>query len=380
MPYTYNGVTYDRVVSTYVSTSYFPIMAFWDSTDATVNKNRVWRDSYMPYTSLLWGITVTGKSIVRVLNLNCSVRTETIKNTGQVNEFLSRVGNPLSKQKYLGSIGVTWKNTEYVENYGNVVAGTLAYGANIFPLTVIIDPEAGGNVTGDGISCNVETCSDCTYYFVTDTDVELQANATANSDWVFFRWEWDDGANTSAANPLLITMSSAKTVKAVFRPLLRFPISGTLAEKKLGHFFFGDAWTRGECPSGTYKKHVGIDLSSAYGDRVDAAHDGTVKKIFTGDHAEWADAIVVESVDGQFTTVYWHITSYGGLAEGDSVTKGQQIATVANLGDNTHFHFGIRLAPYSDSESYAGALPVADGCGQFAYPEKFINPENAIYE
>jgi murein DD-endopeptidase MepM/ murein hydrolase activator NlpD len=94
----------------------------------------------------------------------------------------------------------------------------------------------------------------------------------------------------------------------------------------------------------------------------------------------WAYAIVIENNDGSFTTVNWHVNAYGNLAVNNTVTKGQQIGTVANLGDNTHFHFGIRIGAYSDPESYAGALPVANGCEYLAYPENFINPALVNYQ
>lgn len=253
-------------------------------------------------------------------------------------------------------------------------------GSNIPKLTIVLDQQAGGGVvslpSGDGIYCGVDNYTICQLPFDLNSNVELEAYP--NAGWVFLYW--DDGTNHITENPHTFTMDAAKTVTAVFKPSLQFPLSGTLEDRKLTHFFWGDTWAYGECPTGTDKLHVGVDLSATYGEEVDAAHDGIVKKIFTGDHSQWADAIVIESTDGQFTTVYWHVLKYGSLSEEDIVTKGQQIATVANLGSNTHFHFGVRLSAYSNPESYAGALPVADGCGYLAFPEKFIDPETAIYE
>jgi len=253
---------------------------------------------------------------------------------------------------------------------------TIVREADVQPLAVIIDPPTAGNVTVDNVACT--TCP-CQFTIPVNDDAIIEAIPT-DCNWSFVRFEWNDGANSSTENPLTLNMDSAMTVKAVFRPILQFPLSGTLGERKLTHFYWGDTWTYGECPTGTYKKHIGVDLYAAYGEGVDAAHDGIVKKIYTGQHSLWADAIVIESNDGKFTTVYWHVIKYGNLAENDTVTKGQQVATIAYLPDNTHFHFGIRMAPYSDPESYAGALPVADGCNYLAFPEKFIDPEAAIYE
>ncbi|HBR79546.1 MAG TPA: hypothetical protein DEA46_03920 [Candidatus Moranbacteria bacterium] len=178
-------------------------------------------------------------------------------------------------------------------------------------------------------------------------------------------------------------MSEDKNVVAVFVPVLNFPLSGTLENRELSHFFFGDTWTYGECPTGVYKKHVGVDLSATVDEEVQAAHAGTVRDIFTGQHSQWADAIVVENADGQFTTVYWHVIKYDSLTIGDPVTKGQQIATIANLGGNTHFHFGFRWGSYDSNLSLAGALP-EESCGTSplypAFPENFVNPNQLIFE
>jgi hypothetical protein len=274
--------------------------------------------------------------------------------------------------------GTFWTSTGGYFKYYNVdfSTGWLGAGAPNFILAINLNPQAGGTVasspTGD-FSCTNGTCSG---HF--SGDVTLTANPS--SGYAFAYWGWNNGGSSSTVNPVTISVTSNDTVTAKFVPVLQFPLLGTLANRKLTHFYWDDTWTLGQCPTGTYKKHAGVDLSATYGESVNAAHAGTVKIIFTGQHSEWADAIVIESSDGQFTTVYWHVTKYGTLAVNDTVIKGQQIATVADLSSNTHFHFGIRLAPYSDPESYAGALPVADGCGYLAFPEKFIDPEIAIYE
>lgn len=143
---------------------------------------------------------------------------------------------------------------------------------------------------------------------------------------------------------------------------------------------FGDTWTYGECPDGVYKKHAGVDLNATTGEEVYAAHDGTVKRIFTGEHDLWADAIIIEDSTGQYTTVYWHVIKYGNLAENDQVTKGQRIATIADLKEKTHFHFGFRLGSYNSSLSLAGALPVQSCGGYPALPENFKDPTQLMYE
>lgn len=285
-------------------------------------------------------------------------------------------------------------NVKTSEDLYNQARDTIIYNANYqttLQLTIARSPEAGGGVaslSGEETEPNCEAedglfCGTCGYNYCVGnvpSNSTVKFGAFPNSGYAFAYWEWNGGSSSSTANPEIFTLSGNLDVKAMFRPILQFPLSGTLANRKLSHFFWDDTWTYGECPTGTYKKHVGVDLYATSGEDVAAAHDGVVKKIFTGNHSQWADAIVVESSDGQFTTVYWHVIKYGNLAVNDTVTKGQKIATIANLGGDTHFHLGIRLAPYSDPESYAGALPVADGCGYPAFPEKFIDPETATYE
>lgn len=161
---------------------------------------------------------------------------------------------------------------------------------------------------------------------------------------------------------------------------LKWPLSGTFASRTIG-WTFGATWTYGQCPSGTYKKHAGIDVNATASEAVYSAHGGVVKEIHDSTGDGWAYAIVIEDNSGQFTTVYWHVNAYGNLAVDNTVTKGQQIATIANISPNTtHFHFGIRMGAYSDPESYAGALPVANGCEYLAYPENFIDPESMTYQ
>ncbi|MEP7162813.1 MAG: M23 family metallopeptidase [Candidatus Moraniibacteriota bacterium] len=163
----------------------------------------------------------------------------------------------------------------------------------------------------------------------------------------------------------------------------KWPLSGTLLDRGTPALQFGDDWSFGECPTSTVKKHAGLDVDADAEEPVYAAHDGVVKAIFTGEHSTWGDAIVVEDASGSFTTVYWHVIKYSTLAVNDTVTKGQHIAVIADLGGATHFHFGIRRAAYNAHFSLAGALPTT-ACGSPvlfpAHPEYFVDPETVIYE
>jgi murein DD-endopeptidase MepM/ murein hydrolase activator NlpD len=137
---------------------------------------------------------------------------------------------------------------------------------------------------------------------------------------------------------------------------------------------FGADWNNTYC-SGLIKKHNGTDFSAAAGTAVYAAEDGVVRNAdFV---APWAYRIVLEHnhpQGGKYTTVYWHVTP--SVAVDNFVPKGMQIATVANLGSNTHFHFGVRLGVYDVNVSGTGSLPQTICGGYPAFPENFIDPNN----
>lgn len=214
--------------------------------------------------------------------------------------------------------------------------------------------------------------NECTKTYYSDVDIVSPGNATLYAAGGCGNINYTTNDVVIEGQPYNVTTS------------LRWPLSGTFASRTVG-WRFGTTWTPGQCPSGTYKKHAGVDVNATANEAVYAAHDGIVKAIHY--QSPWAYGIVIEDSSGLFTTVSWHVNAYGGLAVNDTVTRGQQIATVANLVDPnppydniTHFHFGIRMGSYSDPESYAGSLPVANGCGYLAYPESFIDPESATYQ
>ena len=115
-------------------------------------------------------------------------------------------------------------------------------------------------------------------------------------------------------------------------------------------------------------------MSASAGHDVVAMMDGVVKRVFDSAGAGWAYSIVVDHYDS-FETVYWHVNPL--VSEGQSVSKGQHIADVANLvpPHATHFHSGIRLVKYHERNSIAGGLPQT-ACENFPpFPEFFINPQ-----
>lgn len=155
-------------------------------------------------------------------------------------------------------------------------------------------------------------------------------------------------------------------------PILKWPLQGTLTERTI-LLDFGADWVWGECPAGVAKKHVGIDVSATVGEDVYAPEAGVVKKRLY--HAKWKYGVTIEH--SGFTTVCWHIDPL--VDEGDSVTRGQVIGTIANIAPvPNHLHFGVRVGTYSDI-SNRGALPQDDCGGDDGFPEYFLDPQTLVY-
>ena len=131
-------------------------------------------------------------------------------------------------------------------------------------------------------------------------------------------------------------------------------------------------WVKNGC-DGYPKCHAGIDIGVGKDSPVYAAEDGTVK--WVGSDPTWKGWVTIEhSVGGAvFTTVYWHINP--SVKKGQTVTRGQQIGTVADM-VGAHLHFGVRLGRY-DNTSDRGALPRTKDCSDGPkFPEKFVKPQN----
>jgi murein DD-endopeptidase MepM/ murein hydrolase activator NlpD len=128
---------------------------------------------------------------------------------------------------------------------------------------------------------------------------------------------------------------------------------------------------------GRPKAHTGQDIAVTKGTPVYAAADGIVKAAFTV--SDWKGCVTIEHSYSQnseirkYTTSYWHIDYSVGV--GTVVKKGQQIGKVADLGSNSHLHFGLRTAPYSNVAN-RGALPRAksDGPDDPVFTEWFRRP------
>jgi peptidoglycan LD-endopeptidase LytH len=115
---------------------------------------------------------------------------------------------------------------------------------------------------------------------------------------------------------------------------LTIPVSGVSARDLRPDFF--DA--RGE------RGHGAIDIAATWGHPVVAVEDGTIAKLYAGERG----GLTVYQSDpaGKYIYYYAHLAHYAdGLAEGDTVTRGQRIGYVGTTGNalTPHLHFAISL-------------------------------------
>ena len=94
----------------------------------------------------------------------------------------------------------------------------------------------------------------------------------------------------------------------------------------------------------SYYLHEGVDFSAEEGTAVLAVESGTIESIYKGDLLSGTE-IVVDHGDG-LKSLYRFVTEAEGLAVGDTVEKGETIATVAEANgneykDGAHLHFEI---------------------------------------
>ncbi|MES2001868.1 MAG: M23 family metallopeptidase [Pseudomonadota bacterium] len=96
--------------------------------------------------------------------------------------------------------------------------------------------------------------------------------------------------------------------------------------------------------AGGARSHDAIDIMAPDGTPVFAAADGTVEKLF--DSARGGITLYERSSDQRWVYYYAHLSAYApGLAEGQTVKRGQMIGRVGHSGDASpdgpHLHFAI---------------------------------------
>lgn len=93
--------------------------------------------------------------------------------------------------------------------------------------------------------------------------------------------------------------------------------------------------------TGVMRGHAGADFSAPRGTPVHVVSDGVVK--FAGRQNGYGNVIYVKHQDGQYTTLYGHLSSIG-VKVGQTVKQNQKIGTVGSTGIATgpHLHFEYR--------------------------------------
>jgi hypothetical protein len=78
-----------------------------------------------------------------------------------------------------------------------------------------VSSSGRGKVTGQGVACGAGTANDCSEAYAPGTVVSLTATPVVNThqDWTFDHWE---GACTGSYRTCIVTMSAARSVRAVF--------------------------------------------------------------------------------------------------------------------------------------------------------------------
>jgi len=203
----------------------------------------------------------------------------------------------------------------------------------------------------------------------------LLAPARNNNNYSIF-----SSSGTSSQRPVLQVTYPDELDDGIIK--LKWPLATAKSNSTITQEF-GEDWAGGVYCGGKIKIHNGTDYSASAGTAVYATEDGRIMHVKF--HSDWEYDIVLEHnhpKSGKYTTVYWHVNPTSEVknilaGKGDKfIPKGHKIATVANLYGNTHFHFGIRIGPYSEPSSMSGALPQTNCDGYPAFPGGFIDVEN----
>lgn len=139
---------------------------------------------------------------------------------------------------------------------------------------------------------------------------------------------------TSSLDPFSDKGTAEKSQKSKFK----FPVAGGILSSKFG---------RRKDPitgkNGAF--HSGVDIKAPVGSPIAAAKEGIVKEVVHDSGKEgYGNYVVIEHSDGT-TSLYGHCNELN-VKKGQSVQKGQSIATVGSTGRSTgpHVHFEVKDA------------------------------------
>lgn len=104
-----------------------------------------------------------------------------------------------------------------------------------------------------------------------------------------------------------------------------------------------ESW--GDARGGGTRGHHGNDIMAPSGTAVVAAAAGRIEKLYQSGLG--GTTLYIRTADGGWVHYYAHLAGYApGIAEGQAVRAGQQIAYVGDTGDagpgNYHLHFGVQ--------------------------------------
>lgn len=133
------------------------------------------------------------------------------------------------------------------------------------------------------------------------------------------------------------------------------------------------------CADGAVWLHTGADTVASVGEPVAAAADGEIIGYLVDATFRGGVLIRHATTFGVVITQYWHVWLKSGFAVGSHVTRGQDFAEIADMGDKTHFHFAVFIGDY-DPHAWNGALPPRACSGFPAFPYKFVDPTAFIQD
>jgi hypothetical protein len=125
---------------------------------------------------------------------------------------------------------------------------------------------------------------------------------------------------------------------------------------------------------GAPKRHTGRDLKASVGQQIRAAANGRIRGVFY-ERGVGYTTLVEHSVpyEGTIISRYSHVVPRSGYGAGRVVSRGEVIATIINLGSNTHFAFNVYAHPY-ELWAWRGYLPSKPCGGDPAFPGRFVDP------
>jgi len=230
-------------------------------------------------------------------------------------------------------------NDEYRYNVGDISHNPyelLAY------LTAVYQ-----NFTYDSISSDLQALFNEQYSLTFTPSVEIRyADPTdANGDGNYEPYEWHVMTVTLTARSFNDVISSKMTAEQQAHYVL-------LMQTKGGRQYAGNPFDVGWLPyvtsnygwrvhpiTGAKDLHRGIDIALSAGTEIRSTQGGTVT--FAGVSGGYGNVVIIENTNG-ITTKYAHCDTIS-VSVGQTVSKGDVIATVGNTGDSTGAHLHYEL-------------------------------------